>query len=156
MYDVLPQTYFHPLMNPDEYALIGPFSNYPAALALRRMTFGAPASPCGCPCPQPSVGWLYCIYSLHVTTNSHCVRYRHYTHTLTQTRMHTQTHLRRACRTYCAVVTIATFFCLMGLVYQMPSTIMCTYQSYHDDKHRPRVTDCLSVCISPGINLKWT
>lgn len=22
---------------------------------------------------------------------------------------------------------------LMGLVYQMPSTIMCTYQSYHDD-----------------------
>lgn len=39
------------------------------------------------------------------------------------------------------------FFCLLGLVYQMPSTIMCTYQSYHDDNNRPRATDCVSVFL---------
>lgn len=92
---MLPLKYFHPSMNPDKH-VIWPFHNYQPALALRRMTFGAPASPCGCPCPQPSVGWLYCIYSLHVTTNSHCVRYRHYTQTHTYSLSHTNT-CKRAC-----------------------------------------------------------
>lgn len=68
--------------------------------ASGQTAFGAPASPCGCPRPQSSVGWLYCIYSLHVTTNKLplCAPSSLHTHSLSHTPTHaharTQTHLR--------------------------------------------------------------
>lgn len=90
--------------------------------ASGQTAFGAPASPCGCPRPQSSVGWLYCIYSLHVTTNKLplCAPSSLHTHTLSHThpphtRTHTNTSQTCACRTYCAVVTIATLSVQWGL-----------------------------------------
>lgn len=98
-------------------------------------------------------------------TNSHCVRRRHYTHTLSHTHTPTHAHAHKHISDMCLSHLLCCgddcdFFCSMGLVYQMPSTIMCTYQSYqsyqsyHDN--RPRATDCVSVCISPGINPEWS
>lgn len=80
-----------------------------------------------------------CIYSLHVTTtNSHLVHRRHDD----------------------ALVVVHDDddddddSLLMGLVYQMPSTIMCTYQSYHDDTGQ---SDWLCfICLTPGINPEWS
>lgn len=84
------------------------------------------AFPCACPRPEPAE-LAGCIYSLHVTTtNSHPVHRRHVDDTLMSRSG------RRLLHFLCCDDDDDDFL-LMGLVYPMPSTIMCTYQSYHDD-----------------------
>lgn len=106
-----------------------------------------PLSPCLCPRPEPAE-LAGCIYSLHVTTtNSLLVHRRYADDTLISHSGRCLTHL------LCCDVDDDDFL-LMGLVYLMPSTIMCTYQSYHDDTGQ---SDWLCfVHLSPGINPEWS
>lgn len=73
----------------------------------------------------------YVVFTLHVTTaNSHPVHRCRADNTLMPESGHCLPHL------LCCDDDDDDDddFLLMGLVYQMPSTIMCTYQSYHEDR----------------------
>lgn len=116
---------------------------------------------CGCP-PRPEPAELAgCIYSACVTTNSRPVHHCRVNDALVS---------RRALPViYCSVLMT---FCKWGLYIKMPSTIMCTYQSYHDNAgrsdwlcflcsginserqhHESLLTTCFSACLDDCVSL---